>query len=71
MRSDQRNLGFRVGHCQVQLTGVDIYAAIIMLISFFVHLISFISDFKTHSLRHFLLMSFVERAVRLSTDYRL
>ena len=45
VRSDQRSLGFRVGHCQVQLTGVDIYAAIIMLISFFVHLISFISDF--------------------------
>ena len=45
VRSDQRRLGFRVGHCQVQLTGVDIYAAIIMLIPFFVHLNSFLSDF--------------------------
>ena len=25
MRSDQRSLGVRVGHCNVQLTGVDIY----------------------------------------------
>jgi len=25
VRSDQRSLGFRVGHCHVQLTGVDIY----------------------------------------------
>ena len=45
VRSDQRRLGFWVSHCQVQLTGVDIYAAMIMLIPFFVHLISFISDF--------------------------
>ena len=25
MRSDQRSLGFRVGHCFMQLNGVDIY----------------------------------------------
>ena len=25
MRSDQRSLGFRIGHCHVQLTSVDIY----------------------------------------------
>ena len=25
VRSDQRSLGFRVGHCHVQLTGVGIY----------------------------------------------
>ena len=53
VRSDQRSSGFRVGHCQVQLTGVDIYAAIIMLIPFFVHLISFISDFLNLQLASF------------------
>ena len=25
MRSDQSSLSFRVGHCHVQLTGVDMY----------------------------------------------
>ena len=28
MRSDQRSLGFRVGHCHVQLTGIDIYVPV-------------------------------------------
>ena len=30
MRSDQRNLGFRVGYCHVQLTGVDIYIKLLV-----------------------------------------